>query len=130
MLALAREGYHASQVNFSEMLDVVLYPGFWLLIQAQVHLALGEAQCWLRKDAFCRSLQSLVPEIQPEGLESESLTGVSAQAVDSDGQVPQDFLLLVRPNALHVLHAPSPAATCSLAIGARLAKCALQILAG
>jgi L-2-hydroxyglutarate oxidase len=65
---------------------------------------------------FCRSLQRLVPEIQPDDLDTGG-SGVRAQAIAPEGELIQDFSLIARPNALHVLNAPSPAATASLAIG-------------
>lgn len=67
------------------------------------------------KRHFCRSLQRLVPAIQETDLEPGG-AGVRAQAMDSAGTLVQDFAFIERPNALHVLNAPSPAATASLAI--------------
>jgi L-2-hydroxyglutarate oxidase LhgO len=72
------------------------------------------------RELFCRSLQRLVPEIQPEDLAAGG-AGVRAQAISPEGELIQDFQLVARPNALHVLNAPSPAATASLAIGAEIA---------
>lgn len=83
--------------------------------------------CWeeswrsLNKRAFCRSLQKLVPEISEEDLTSGG-AGVRAQAIERDGELVQDFRLADGPNALHVLNAPSPAATASLAIGDEIAR--------
>jgi L-2-hydroxyglutarate oxidase len=73
------------------------------------------------RELFCRSLQRLVPEIQPGDL-AASGSGVRAQALLADGEIVQDFSIIVRDNALHVLSAPSPAATASLAIGAEIAS--------
>ena len=66
-----------------------------------------------------RSLQRLVPEIQTADLDT-GVSGVRAQAISPEGEIYQDFCLVARPNALHVLSAPSPAATASLAIGAEI----------
>jgi len=71
------------------------------------------------RELFCRSLQKLVPEIQPGDLATGG-SGVRAQAISPAGELVQDFQLIARENALHVLNAPSPAATASLAIGAEI----------
>jgi L-2-hydroxyglutarate oxidase LhgO len=68
---------------------------------------------------FCRSLQRLVPEIQPGDLATGG-SGVRAQIIAADGEIVQDFRFIARSNALHVLNAPSPAATASLAIGTEI----------
>jgi L-2-hydroxyglutarate oxidase LhgO len=70
---------------------------------------------------FCRSLQRLVPEIRPDDLATGG-SGVRAQAIAPEGELVQDFRFIERDNALHVLNAPSPAATASLAIGAEIAS--------
>jgi L-2-hydroxyglutarate oxidase LhgO len=82
--------------------------------------------CWYElrrsfsRELFCRSLQRLVPEIQPDDL-AVGGSGVRAQAITPEGDLLQDFRFIERANALHVLNAPSPAATASLAIGAEIA---------
>jgi L-2-hydroxyglutarate oxidase LhgO len=73
------------------------------------------------KRRFSESLQRLVPEIRAEDL-SPGGAGVRAQAMSPDGNLVQDFCLLHRPQALHVLNAPSPGATASLAIGEEIAN--------
>jgi L-2-hydroxyglutarate oxidase len=72
------------------------------------------------KRLFCQALQRLVPEIQIEDLQTGG-AGVRAQAMAPEGELIHDFCLVQRPNALHVLNAPSPAATASLAIGGEIA---------
>ena len=90
--------------------------------------------CWdeLRRSfsrrLFCESLQKLVPEIQPEDLETGG-AGVRAQAITPQGELVQDFHIVTQPRAIHVLNAPSPGATASLAIGERLAD-RIQALTG
>ena len=83
--------------------------------------------CWYElrrsfsRELFCQSLQRLVPEIQESDLDTGG-SGVRAQAIAPEGEIVQDFRLIARPNALHVLNAPSPAATASLAIGAEIVE--------
>jgi L-2-hydroxyglutarate oxidase LhgO len=75
---------------------------------------------------FCESLQRLVPEIRSEDLEPGG-AGVRAQAMSPDGQLLQDFCFVTQRKALHVLNAPSPGATASLAIGDEIVKLAAQL---
>jgi L-2-hydroxyglutarate oxidase LhgO len=70
---------------------------------------------------FCESLQKLVPEVRADDL-SPGGAGVRAQAMSPEGGLVQDFCLLNRPQALHVLNAPSPAATAALAIGEEISN--------
>lgn len=116
VLALAREGYRKSQINFGELYDVLSYDGFWRFLQKHWSMSLEELFRSFSKKLFCQSLQKLVPEIQETDLEIGG-TGVRAQAIFSNGDLVQDFNLVYGNNALHVLNAPSPAATASLAIG-------------
>ena len=75
----------------------------------------------LSRKLFCRALQRLVPEIRVEDL-APGGAGVRAQAMSPDGELVQDFCLVRRARALHVLNAPSPGATASLAIGGEIAR--------
>jgi L-2-hydroxyglutarate oxidase LhgO len=79
----------------------------------------------LSRDLFCRSLQRLIPEIQVSDLGAGG-AGVRAQAISPAGELEQDFLLVARKDALHVLNAPSPGATASLAIGGEIVKMAAE----
>jgi L-2-hydroxyglutarate oxidase LhgO len=81
----------------------------------------------LSKELFCASLQRLVPEIQPEDL-SHGGAGVRAQAMSASGDLVQDFHIDEHPGALHVINAPSPGATASLAIGGEIARRAAAVL--
>jgi L-2-hydroxyglutarate oxidase len=81
----------------------------------------------LSRSAFVRALQRLVPEINPADLEPGG-AGVRAQAVEKDGALVDDFRIVETPKAIHVLNAPSPAATASLAIGRHIADLAARTL--
>ena len=116
VLAFAREGYRKTDFNARDLWDAVSYTGFRRFLRRYPSVAWFELRRSFSRELFCRSLQRLVPEIQPDDLDTGG-SGVRAQAIAPEGELIQDFSLIARPNALHVLNAPSPAATASLAIG-------------
>ena len=116
VLAFAREGYRKTDINVRDLWDALSYSGFRRFLRRYPSVAWFELRRSFSRELFCRSLQRLVPEIQPEDLDTGG-SGVRAQAIAPEGELIQDFSLIARPNALHVLNAPSPAATASLAIG-------------
>jgi L-2-hydroxyglutarate oxidase len=120
VLAFAREGYRKTDFNPADFIDALTYRGFWRFLARYPSIAWYELRRSFSRELFCRSLQRLVPEIQPGDLETGG-SGVRAQALLTDGEIVQDFSIIARDNALHVLSAPSPAATASLAIGAEIA---------
>lgn len=119
VLAFQREGYRKSQIDLKDLYDVFSYSGFWKLISKYWQMSITELQGSFSKKIFCQSLQKLVPEIQPDDLETGG-AGVRAQALYPNGELVEDFYFISRKNALHVLNAPSPAATASLAIGSAI----------
>ncbi len=121
VLAFAREGYRKSHISPRDLFDTFSYPGFWLLMRRYGRMGIGEMQRSFSKKLFCESLQKLVPAIQITDLDTGG-AGIRAQAVYPNGEMVQDFHFVERPNALHVLNAPSPAATASLAIGEVIAQ--------
>ena len=121
VLAFAREGYRKTDFNIRDFTDALTYGGFWRFLMRYPSMCWYELRRSLSRELFCRSLQRLVPEIQPEDLEQGG-SGVRAQAISPEGDLLQDFLLLPRVNALHVVNAPSPAATASLAIGREIVE--------
>ena len=121
VLAFAREGYRKSQISPRDLFDTFAYPGFWLLMRRHWRMGIDEMRRSFSKKLFCESLQKLVPAIQIEDLDTGG-AGIRAQAVFPNGELAQDFHFVERANALHVLNAPSPAATASLAIGAVIAQ--------
>ena len=120
VLAIAREGYAWSALNPRELAQTLLYPGLWRFLGRHPRTSWGELRRSLSRGRFCASLQRLVPDLVEADL-APGGAGVRAQAMRPNGELVQDFLLLTRPGAIHVLNAPSPAATASLAIGERLA---------
>jgi L-2-hydroxyglutarate oxidase len=116
VLALAREGYRKTDINLFDFYDAVSFPGLWRFLWKHQRMSWQELRRSLSKKLFCESLQTLVPEIQVDDLEPGG-AGVRAQAMSRNGELVQDFRLMQGEKALHVLNAPSPAATASLAIG-------------
>ncbi len=123
VLAFAREGYRKTDVNLRDLADALSYPGFWRFLRKYPSMAWFELRRSFSRQLFCRTLQRLVPEIRPEDLATGG-SGVRAQAIAPAGDLVQDFQFIARPNALHVVNAPSPAATASLAIGAEIVRMA------
>lgn len=116
VLAFAREGYRKTDFRPADLWDALTYGGFWRFMRRYPSMCWYELRRSFSRELFCRSLQRLVPEIQPGDLDTGG-SGVRAQAITPEGELIQDFHFIARPNALHVLNAPSPAATASLAIG-------------
>ncbi len=116
VLALAREAYRKTQWNLRDIGSVVSFSGFWKFLARHPRMTWDEGWRSLSRRLFCESLQKLVPEIRESDLIPGG-AGVRAQAISHDGTLVQDFRLVLGQRALHVLNAPSPAATASLAIG-------------
>lgn len=116
VLAFAREGYRKTDINPADLWNALAFPGLWRFLARHPRMCRDEWMRSMSRRLFCQSLQKLVPEIREDDL-SPGGSGVRAQAITRDGELVQDFNLLLRPDALHVLNAPSPAATASLAIG-------------
>jgi (S)-2-hydroxyglutarate dehydrogenase len=120
VLAYAREGYKKSDINISELMETLSWPGFQKVASKYWKTGLGEFRRSYSKNAFTRALQKLIPEIRSEDLIPGG-SGVRAQACDRKGGLLDDFSILQSQNMIHVLNAPSPAATSSLSIGEHIA---------
>lgn len=121
VLALAREGYSWKRLNARETFRALTFGGFWKMARQWWRTGMFEFYRSLSKPAFVHSLRKLVPEIRGEDLECGG-AGVRAQAVSGEGKLLDDFCFVESTRALHVLNAPSPAATASLAIGEYIAS--------
>jgi L-2-hydroxyglutarate oxidase len=121
VLAFAREGYRKTDIRVADVWDALAFSGLWRFLLKHKRMGWEELRRSFSKRRFSESLQRLVPEIRAEDL-SPGGAGVRAQAMSPDGNLVQDFCLLHRPQALHVLNAPSPGATASLAIGEEIAN--------
>ena len=121
VLATKREGYTRWDFAFQDVASTLTYGGFWWLIGRYWRPGIAEINRSLRKSVFVKSLQRLVPDIAADDL-VRGATGVRAQAVDRRGRLIDDFRVEESPGAIHVLNAPSPAATSSLMIGKFIAN--------
>ena len=121
VLAFAREGYTKTEVNPRDLAETLTYPGFLKLAATYWKTGAGEMWQSLRKQAFVKALQKLVPAIRAEHLEAAP-AGVRAQAVTPDGRLLDDFMIEDTGSVIHVCNAPSPAATSSLNIGQTIAE--------
>ena len=126
VLAFAREGYTLGTVRRADLAGTLGYAGFWHMARKYWRVGAYEMYRSASKAAFVRSLQKLVPDIQAGDLEPGG-AGVRAQAVAPDGSLVDDFKISVTPGAVHVVNAPSPAATASLAIGRHVAGVAAEM---
>lgn len=120
VLALAREGYTKSQINAADVFDALTFTGLWKFLKKYPKMCWQETRRSFSRALFCASLQRLVPEIQPDDLMTGG-AGVRAQAMSADGSLVEDFYFVEGPNELHVVNAPSPGATASLAIAEEIA---------
>ena len=121
VLALAREGYRWRDIHASQIVEHLSNRGLWKLARKYWRTGAGEVWRSINKTAFVRALQRLVPDIRSEDLEA-SPSGVRAQAMNSHGELADDFLITQSESSLHVLNAPSPAATASLEIAGRIVQ--------
>ncbi len=125
VLALGREGYRKSDWNLRESWGTLSFPGFWKMSAKYWRVGLSELRRSYSKRRFVRDLQRLLPEIQDADL-AQGGSGVRAQAVARNGALLDDFSILRGREAIHVLNAPSPGATSSLAIGAYIVGLAAE----
>lgn len=120
VLALRREGYRWRDVSLRDLAAMARFPGFWRLGLRYGRTGAMEVRRSLSKRRFVAALSRLVPAITEDDVEAAG-SGVRAQAVDRSGRLVDDFYLMAGERSLHVLNAPSPAATAALAIGAAIA---------
>ncbi|GAA3938238.1 L-2-hydroxyglutarate oxidase [Streptomyces gulbargensis] len=125
--ALAREGYGWSVVRPRELVGTLAWPGSWAIAREHWRYGAGELRRSLSKRAFTEAVRRMLPVVEESGLRPAA-AGVRAQAVLRDGTLVDDFLIREAPRTVHVLNAPSPAATASLPIGRDIAARALAHL--
>ena len=123
VFAYAREGYRHSDINLPDLWRTLSFKGFWAITGKYWQTGFGELYRSLSKKAFVRALQKLLPEIVENDLVPGG-AGVRAQAVSASGALVDDFVIRQNQRAIHVLNAPSPGATASLAIGQQISQMA------
>lgn len=127
VLAFKREGYKKSQINLKELIESLTWSGFIAVFKKYWRTGFGEMYRSFSKAAFTKALQKLMPNIKASDLVVGG-AGVRAQACDKTGGLIDDFAIRELPGQIHVLNAPSPAATSSLAIGKSIAALAFKQL--
>jgi len=125
VLAFEREGYTTTSVKLRDVSEMLAFPGFWRMAGKYWRAGMDEFHRSLSKAAFVKALQKLMPEIQDADLRPGG-AGVRAQAVDAQGRLLDDFHIVQDERFIHVLNAPSPAATASLSIGRSIAELAVR----
>jgi L-2-hydroxyglutarate oxidase len=123
VLAFKREGYQRSSFSPGDTWDIATYNGFWRLAGRHWRMSLGEFHRSYSKRAFVKALQRLLPELTMDDVHPAG-AGVRAQALEPSGALVDDFRIVEAKRMIHVLNAPSPAATASLSIGQTIAQMA------
>ena len=127
VLAMKKEGYLKKDISLSDLSAMALFPGFWKMARQQYRMVIEEFRRSFSKRLFVRALQKLVPEITENDVMPAG-SGVRAQALDKDGKLLDDFYIKEAEGMIHVLNAPSPAATASISIGRTIASMAASRL--
>jgi (S)-2-hydroxyglutarate dehydrogenase len=125
VLAFAREGYSWKNVRPAELAATLWFPGLWRMAAKYWQTGAYEVYRSLSKAAFVKALQRLVPDLTADDIHPGG-AGVRAQAVTREGALVDDFRIVQSQDAIHVLNAPSPGATASLAIGRHIAGLAAE----
>ncbi len=120
VLAFRREGYRHLDIHPGELTGILGYPGFLRLAARHWRKGLDEMHRSFSKQAFVKSLQALVPDLGIQDMH-RSRSGVRAQALDRQGNLVDDYVVLDQDRILHLINAPSPAATSCLSIGENMA---------
>jgi L-2-hydroxyglutarate oxidase len=124
VLALAREGYRKTDFSVGHVLGLLAFRGFWIMSARHWRIGVGEMYRSWNKRAFVEALRGLLPDLEMDDVKPGG-AGIRAQAMDHDGNLLDDFSIIEMPSAIHVLNAPSPAATASIVIGRSIVDRAL-----
>lgn len=119
VLGFKREGYRKTDIHLPDLVEVLGYKGFWKLASQYMKEGMDEMIRSASKKLFLKNVQKLMPEIQADDL-IPGPAGVRAQALKDDGSLVDDFYILPSKRSIHVLNAPSPAATASIEIGKQI----------
>ena len=121
VFAFKREGYSKTSFDFQDTIETLNFPGFWKLSKQHWRMGLDEMYRSFSKSGFLKNLQKLIPSIESHHLK-KSPSGVRAMALQPNGEILDDFYFETTDREIHVLNAPSPAATAGLAIGDEIVK--------
>ena len=121
VLSFKREGYKKTDINVKDLMESLSYPGLWKMAGKFAKEGLDEYVRSFSKKQFTKSLQELIPEIQEDDL-IPAPAGVRAQALKNDGNMVDDFHIIMGKRSIHVCNAPSPAATASIEIGKEVVR--------
>lgn len=125
VLALKREGYSLKDFSVTDISEMFTYPGFWKMAAKYYKMELYELYRSFSKKAFVKALNKLIPTLTENDIVRAG-SGVRAQALDKNGKLIDDFFIKETHKTIHVLNAPSPAATASLSIGDHISNIALK----
>ncbi len=120
-----REGYGKTDFSFKDSWDALTYRGTWKLFLGNMKFGINEYRRAFSKRLFLKTLQRLIPELSMEDIRP-GRAGVRAMLLSRDGDTRDDFRIEFKDDSIHVLNAPSPAATASLAIGSQIADMAVE----
>jgi len=127
VLAFKRNGYTYKDISLYDLGEMFLYPGFWKMAKQHYKMGINEFRRSFNKSLFVKALQKLVPSIEDKDIIPGG-SGVRAQALDKNGKLVDDFRIIETEKQVHVLNAPSPAATASLSIGRYIADILIKHL--
>ena len=121
VLAFKRKGYLKTDFSLSDISDYFFSLEFWIMAKKYYRMGFDEFRRSFSKKLFAEALQKLIPQITAEDIEPSG-SGVRAQALDRNGNLLDDFCLIEAERMMHVVNAPSPAATASISIGETIAE--------
>ncbi|MFA6540755.1 MAG: L-2-hydroxyglutarate oxidase [Bacteroidota bacterium] len=127
VLAYKKEGYSKTDISLVDLFSMASFPGFWKMARQHYKMGFEEIKRSYSKALFVRALQKLIPHITEDDVHPSG-SGVRAQALDAGGKLLDDFYIMESKNMVHVLNAPSPAATSSLSIGSAITEKIIQRL--
>lgn len=127
VLAMKKEGYSKTDISMTDLAAMASFPGFWKMARQHFRMGIEEFRRSFSKRLFVRALQKLIPDISENDVVPAG-SGVRAQALDRNGKLLDDFHITEADRMIHVLNAPSPAATASLCIGRTIASMAASRL--
>jgi len=125
VLAFKREGYKKSDISIPDVAQFSTYIGFWKMAIKYWQMSISETYRSYSKKAFVKALKRLIPELEMDDVVAAG-SGVRAQALTPDGKLVDDFRIVETDHQVHVLNAPSPAATASISIGESISRMAVQ----